>query len=214
MNIVYSSGYFLVIFDNQELRLPNDHEIPKVNTEKVSDNNYIVHNEVPECIPKNFDVKPVTFWVTLDEVTRIGSVMQYPFEESAAETIQKYSAEVSSDRRVFYGATGALTRTLLLGPPRSFDVPFNDGDDYYVFYDYGNAIQRNTSVVEGDLPGIYRVAVNGNEFTRVDKNNPRIYEILNQKGCIVCEDAIVCVSSEYFTVLDGMIEEISNKYTE
>ena len=33
MEIVFSSGYFMVVFDNQELRLPTAEEVPKVNTE-------------------------------------------------------------------------------------------------------------------------------------------------------------------------------------
>ena len=237
MAIVFSSGYFLVVFDNQELRLPNQDEIPKINTELITDgvgtySVYVVNTEISECIPKNFDSK-VTFWAAYDEVTRVGSIMQYRFTKDTIEAIKECYEEPflkemfyknpEYQRRIFYNSTGTLMRALLLGPQRTFDVPFKDGDDYYSFYDYGEAIRKNTERVEKDLPGIYRVAVVKNEFMEVDMKRFQTddrykviaYEMLNRDGCIVCEEAIICISNEYFTVLDGMIEEpteISTKY--
>jgi hypothetical protein len=229
MDIVFSAGYFLVVFDNQELRLPTPEEVPKVNTERVSDgvgpySLHVVNTEISECVPKNFD-NIVTFWAAYDEVTRIGTIMQYPFTQDTIAAItacysepflkEMFKKNPEYHRRVFYNATSALTRTLLLGPQRSFDVPFKDGDDYYSFYDYGDAIRRNTTQIENDLPGIYRVAVMIDEFTEVDmkrfstedRYKVIAYEMLNRNGCIICDDAIICISNEYFTVLDGMIEE-------
>lgn len=237
MEIVFSSGYFMVVFDNQELRLPTAEEVPKVNTERVTDgvgpySVHVVNTEISECIPKNFD-NVVTFWVAYDEVTRIGSVMQYPFREDAVAAItecygesfmkEMFKKNPQYHTRVFYNATSALTRTLLLGPQKSLDVPFNDGDDYYSFYNYGDAISRNTERVEMDLPGIYRVAVVSDEFKEVDMDRFQsddrykvvAYEMLNRNGCVMCGEAVICISNEYFTVLDGMIEEpteISTKY--